>query len=396
MKTRDGYALDLLSPVRHVATEMDRVGSDGPAPSIAAMTATYQHTITGDLARIRQHEGAPNDYEARLWLISRAVEELGRQVTSDGNGGFRLAKPFSELKYQGRKVRPAVRAGEESEKETLRATYHNLEKELRPFRVTVATNRSTREADLTLHPLAHAIPRMSEKEFDELAADVKANGVKLPITVMGSKVIDGRHRLAVASALKVPVRTVEFAGSEDEARRHIVSLNLIRRNLTMAQRVLIVRQVLLPEAEAEAKERQLANLNVNSESAPSGANSKASQIAAERSAGLATARSIERAKDLDTAPQTQERIRSGEIKTVAEAARAAAEELGKEPDELPALKPRSAYDYLGQALHNVRAATNRIEQGDRGNITEESFTERIDQIKRALHDLRALVTGGVS
>jgi hypothetical protein len=365
------------------------------------MTASYQHTIAGDLARIRWNEGVTSDYEARAWLIRKAIQELGDRVTADENGGYRLAKPLDQIRYKHKSIHRSVRAGEEGEKEILRAAYHNLNKltNLRPFKVTVATARSTREAELTLHPLAHAIPRMSEKEFAELAKDVRDNGVKLPITVMGSKVIDGRHRLAVASALDVPVRVQEFTGSEDEARRHIVSLNLIRRNLTMAQRVLIVRQVLLPEAKAEAdKHRQETQGRPSNDPAKLSADlrsdsdgQKASQIAAERSAGLANARSIELMKDVDDAPQTQERIRSGEIKSAAEAARAAAKELGKEPEELPALKPRTAYDYLGQALHNVRAATTRIEEGDRGNVTEETFTERIDEIKRALHELRALI-----
>jgi len=403
MKTRDGYALDLLSPVRHVATEMDKAGSSEPAPTVKTMTATYQHTITGDLARIRQHEGATSDYDARLWLISRAVGELGRQVVSDGNGGFRLAKPFASLKYKGRKVRPAVRAGEEGEKETLKATYHNLDKELRPFHVTVVGRNGSKEKDLTLHPLAHAIPRMTEREFADLAADMRDHGFRTqlpPIFTIKGKVIDGRHRLAIAAALKIPVRVQEFAGTEDEAVGHIISANVVRRHLTMAQRAWIVRQFLLPEAEAEAAKRLQEGREKGAQTseslAPSGARDsagpKASQIAAERSNGLATARTIERLAPVDDAPETQERIRRGEITTAAEARREALKETGAdEPADLPALNPRTAYRRLGCALGDIRAALAAIEEGDRGDVTEETFIERTDEIKRALHDLRKLV-----
>ena len=394
MTDGDGYALDLLSPVRHVATEMERAGSAGPAPTVAAMAATYEHTIAGDLARIRQHENVVSDYEARLWLIRRAVAELGIQVTPDGDG-YRLGRPFDDLKYKGRKVRPAVRAGEESEKEVLAAAYHNLEKELRPYHVTVAGARgTTREAELTLHPLAHAIPRMKPKEWEALAADVRANGVKLPITVMGGKVIDGRHRLAVAAALKVPVRVHEFTGAEEEARRHIVSLNVIRRNLTMAQRGLIVREIFLPEAKAEASvgrpQKDQGKL------APSGANipagKKASEIAADRSMGLANARTVERMAPVDDAPQTQERIRRGEITTATEARREALKETGSdEPQDVPVLQPRSAYHNLGLALSSIRNAIASIEKGDPATVPEQKLLERADEIGVALHDLRKLL-----
>jgi len=412
MTGSDGYALDLLSPVRHVATEMERAASSGAAPTLEAMTATYEHTIGGDLARIREHEGVGSDYEARLWLIGRAVSELGHQVTFT-DGGYRLARPFDNLKYQGRKLHRTVRAGEESEDEVLRAVYHNLDKELRPFHVTVVSARGNqRETDLTLHPLAHAIPRMTEKEFAELADDVKTNGVKLPITVMGGKVIDGRHRLAVAAALKLPVRTEEFSGSEDDARRHIVSLNLIRRHLTMAQRTLIVRQVLLPEAEAEAKERERlspgrphldpekgsANLRDLSESdpAPRPEPKKASQVAAERSSGLASARSIETMAPVDDAPETQERIRRGEITSARDARGEALKETGKqgqEPEDVGVTQPRSALRHLTCARRDGRIACEDVEakQAEQGDIPAEDLRGRITEIREHLDRLEKLL-----
>ena len=409
MTASDGYALDLLSPVRHVATEMERAGSDGPALTIWALAASYQHTTEGDLARICEDEGAANNHEARLWLIDRAVTELGGQVKSDGEG-FRLAKPFEELKYKGRKLRRVVRAGEESEKETLRAVYHNLDKELRPFHVTVAGARGAENrVELTLHPLAHAIPRMSEKEFADLAGDVKANGVRLPITVMGGRVIDGRHRLAVASALNIPVRVEQFTGTEDDARHHIVSLNLVRRHLNMAQRALIVRQIFLPEAEAEAEERlkeagqghgrgqdSLAPDGATlSGPAPTGASSdtgkKATEVAAERSMGLASARSIERMAPVDDAPETQERIRSGEIKSTAEARREALKETGEQaPEDVGVLQPRSALRHLTCARRDAERACEDVDTKD-GDVPYEELRVRVAEIRAHLDRLDKLL-----
>lgn len=401
MTERDGYALDLLSPVRHVATEMERAGLDGPAPTVEAMAATYEHTIRGDLARIREHEGATTDYEARLWLVRRAVQELGKQVASDGNSGFRLAKPFDELRYRRRKVRRTVSEDDEDEKRALRAVYNDLEHE-RSFYVTVTGARGgTRNAQFTLHPLARAIPQMSEKEFADLAKDVKANGVKLPITVMGGKVIDGRHRLAVAAALKIPVRIEEFGGSEDDARHHIVSLNLVRRHLTMAQRGLIVQQIFLPEAERRAKER----LRAAGQEHGRGMNSlgpvdprlngagKAIEEAAHMSMGLASAKTLQRMEPVRHAPKTQDRIRKGEIKSAQEARREALREVGSdEPADAPVLQPRSAYDRLGCALGDVRSAIASVETTGRyGDVPSDKLLERIAEVKAKLDRLGDLV-----
>ena len=46
------------------------------------------------------------------------------------------------------------------------------------------------------------------------------------------KILDGRNRLYFASILKKPIRIEKFTGSEEEARRHVVILNLHRRHLS--------------------------------------------------------------------------------------------------------------------------------------------------------------------
>jgi ParB-like chromosome segregation protein Spo0J len=111
MTTGDnGYALDMLSPIRHVATEMD--GAAPAALSIEEMTATYQHPNPGDLARVRRHEDCGSDDEATAWLIRRAVEAISYRGKTDQSkpqleqidGGYRLVVPFEDLLYDGRKL----------------------------------------------------------------------------------------------------------------------------------------------------------------------------------------------------------------------------------------------------------------------------------------------------
>ena len=270
-----------------------------------------------------------------------------------------------------------------SENERLHAAYTHPEDS---YTVSVIGATRTR---YTVHPLALAMPLMSEQEFMELADDAEAHGVKVPLQVTGTQVIDGRHRLIIASVLDLPVRVEEFTGTEDQARFHIISLNVVRRHLTDAQRTLIARDLFLPDAEAEAKtrleegrrrggaEHALAPTGAQANRAP-----KASQIAAERSHSLASSRSIERLASVDDAPHTQERIRRGEIKTVARAEREGQKETGT--------MTRNVERKLGQVTTKAaRKARNKALRGHLDDVpTCPGCAERDAEIAR----LRKLIS----
>lgn len=87
-----------------------------------------------------------------------------------------------------------------------------------------------------VHPFAAAIPEMLTDEFIELVADIKANGLKVPITIYQDQLLDGRHRdRACAESGTTPVY-VEFTGTDAEARAFVTSVNVHRRHLSLAQK----------------------------------------------------------------------------------------------------------------------------------------------------------------
>lgn len=107
----NGYALDLLSPIRHVATEMD--GAAPAALSIEEMAVTYRHPNPADFARVRMHEGCATDDEATIWLIRQAVAALRQrgksgkaQIVGDARSGYRFAEgiTFEDLRYDRKKL----------------------------------------------------------------------------------------------------------------------------------------------------------------------------------------------------------------------------------------------------------------------------------------------------
>lgn len=83
------------------------------------------------------------------------------------------------------------------------------------------------------HPLSAAFPAMGEKEFQELAADIKANGLRDSITLFEGKVLDGWHRLQACQKVEVNPRTQTFSG---DPISYVLSKNAYRRNLTGSQR----------------------------------------------------------------------------------------------------------------------------------------------------------------
>jgi hypothetical protein len=90
------------------------------------------------------------------------------------------------------------------------------------------------------HPLAKAIPPMTEDEFDELVDDIEAVGLRDPICIYEGKILDGWHRYRAMKKLGRQLQdTMVFDfdpkvdGKSPEA--FVLSRNVKRRHLTKDQ-----------------------------------------------------------------------------------------------------------------------------------------------------------------
>lgn len=83
-------------------------------------------------------------------------------------------------------------------------------------------------------PYRDLVPPLSTTEFAVLKADVKANGVRIPVEVdEDSNILDGHHRYACDK--NAP--TIVIAGmTELEKKAYVIKANVARRNLSPAQR----------------------------------------------------------------------------------------------------------------------------------------------------------------
>ena len=64
------------------------------------------------------------------------------------------------------------------------------------------------------HPLAELFPLMEGAAFEELVADIKANGLVHPLTVCDGMLLDGRNRLRACEEAGVPATYELYAGPD--------------------------------------------------------------------------------------------------------------------------------------------------------------------------------------
>lgn len=91
---------------------------------------------------------------------------------------------------------------------------------------------------MDLHPLCTLFPRVEGNEFDALVSDIRANGLREPITVHDGLILDGGNRYRACVAAGVTPTFRPFNGSNIVT--FVLSANLHRRHLTPGQQAAIV------------------------------------------------------------------------------------------------------------------------------------------------------------
>ncbi|KAB2846552.1 MAG: hypothetical protein F9K44_15135, partial [Hyphomicrobiaceae bacterium] len=105
---------------------------------------------------------------------------------------------------------------------------------------------------LEYHPLANLFPLIEGRAFEDLVADVQANGIREPIILLDGKILDGRNRyragmeaaLIARSATPDSVFAHRWFEVYDTERlgdplAWVLSKNLHRRHLNESQRAAV-------------------------------------------------------------------------------------------------------------------------------------------------------------
>jgi hypothetical protein len=101
---------------------------------------------------------------------------------------------------------------------------------------------------LKVHPLAAMFPMLGDDKLDELAADIKENGLLHPIVRMidGETIVDGQNRYEACRRAGVEPTFDDRIKTDDEARALILSANISRRHLDKGQQAMAT-AILYPE-----------------------------------------------------------------------------------------------------------------------------------------------------
>jgi N6-adenosine-specific RNA methylase IME4/ParB-like chromosome segregation protein Spo0J len=92
---------------------------------------------------------------------------------------------------------------------------------------------------LEFHPLANLFPLIEGAEFDDLVADIRANGQREDIVLLDGKILDGRNRYRACVDANITPRIITFRPQlQGEPLAFVVSKNLKRRHLNESQRAM--------------------------------------------------------------------------------------------------------------------------------------------------------------
>lgn len=218
--------LDLVSPARHIATEIERAAP--AALSVSEIAATYRHPNTGDVSRAMAQSSAQDEAGANVYLIEQALAKLRRngnggkeQIVADGDG-YRFADgvTFDDLRFDKKKL-------------TRRVNPH-------------------RHLGDPFHPMTGQFSDnvRGMGDLSDLRESMRENGwINDPIfdAIQDERgiILVGHRRIAVAKELGIEphLRTVKCGdGDEADVKRFQLALlsNIGRREMTKAERQKIV------------------------------------------------------------------------------------------------------------------------------------------------------------
>jgi hypothetical protein len=110
--------------------------------------------------------------------------------------------------------------------------------------------------EIGFHPLADIFPLMEGAAFDELVADIKANGQRQWIVTYEGMILDGRNRYRACLAAGVKPGVQKGDDCVGDPAAYVVSANIHRRHLNAEQKRDLIAKLL--KAQPQKSDRQIA------------------------------------------------------------------------------------------------------------------------------------------
>lgn len=103
---------------------------------------------------------------------------------------------------------------------------------------------------LQYHELSTIFPLINGDDFSLMAKDIEANGQREPIVLFEGKILDGRNRYRACRELEIEPQTVTYEGTDPLGL--VLSLNMHRRQLTVAQRAIVAAELVRRKRELDS------------------------------------------------------------------------------------------------------------------------------------------------
>jgi hypothetical protein len=240
--------------------------------------------------------------------------------------------------------------------------------------------------EFKFHPLADIFPLMEGEEFDDLVADIKANGLLEPIVLYQDQIIDGRNRYRACMAAGIDCLSVKFTdidGSDDiSPLDYVISYNLKRRHLTAEQKQELIAKLLKAKPETSdrviAKQTKVDHKTVGKARSKLEATGEIPQL--KKTVGAdGKSRSKRRSKPAATPKNITELDRSNYSETSATSAKptspAKSDPIGSPPVRyseapttlVPGLSP-TAHFLINDVLSKLREAKGKLSAHDRAQL----------------------------
>ena len=111
------------------------------------------------------------------------------------------------------------------------------------------TREGTPATMLSAHPAAEIFPLLVGEPRDEMIANVRAHGLRTPITLHpDGRILDGRNRYEACLETGTPVRWETWDGEPGSELEWVLSVNLHRRHLDESQRALVAARLRVARA----------------------------------------------------------------------------------------------------------------------------------------------------
>lgn len=116
--------------------------------------------------------------------------------------------------------------------------------------LTVVTNQDDPMTITGTHPYADKFPMLPDAELAELAESIRANGLRMPITITpDGLILDGRNRAKACEAAGVEPTTTVYDG--DDLAEYVIDANTARRHMSTGARAMATALVLTDDGRRE-------------------------------------------------------------------------------------------------------------------------------------------------